>query len=483
MKKMGQGEDSEHPRLALKELKLATDEVKKVTGTNMSEAQILETMNRIGHQHLLQTIAHYERGGKDYFLFPWAERGSLREYWKTTAPTPTPEYVMWLVAQMAGLADAVSKLHDRGCRHGDLKPDNILCFGGQSDATEDTMVPPDRLVVGDLGLAKIHDFITAMRKNIATDTKAGTMMYSPPEYVQGGTAPWSRLFDIWSLGCIYFEFVVWLLRGQHGQQTLSRSVAPNDSERNTFYTLIGGDGTTERQIAVHGTVKQYIEELLNDPRCSESTGLRRVIRLIADEMIVVALPPEGAADAREMAQDHNDEMERTQESESSRIARPVTIRLQPATTIEPEEKKKVRATAHKVHKILTTILSDMKRGITDAIGNLEPSDDPHPPSNKLNLPSHEPDQLAPKPALGTPADHRARSYLNVPVCHRIPQPSRVHPLISHALRAEECTSVILTGLNPMSALLLGVSGATVDRRFPAICVSMLSTWGNGPKKC
>ncbi|KAK3291360.1 uncharacterized protein B0H64DRAFT_331111 [Chaetomium fimeti] len=403
--------DSEHPRLALKELKLATDEVKRVTGTNMSEAQILETMNRIGHQHLLQTIAHYERGGKDYFLFPWAERGSLREYWKTTAPTPTPEYVMWLVAQMAGLADAVSKLHDRGCRHGDLKPDNILCFGGQSDATEDTMVPPDRLVVGDLGLAKIHDFITAMRKNIATDTKAGTMMYSPPEYVQGGTAPWSRLFDIWSLGCIYFEFVVWLLRGQHGQQTLSRSVAPNDSERNTFYTLIGGDGTTERQIAVHGTVKQYIEELLNDPRCTESTGLRRVIRLIADEMIV---------------------MERTQESESSRIARPVTIRLQPATTIEPEEKKKVRATAHKVHKILTTILSDMKRGITDAIGNLEPSDDPHPPSNKLNLPSHEPDQLAPKPALGTPADHRARSYLNVPVCHRIPQPSRFNEAWEHS---------------------------------------------------
>ncbi|KAH6843201.1 hypothetical protein B0I37DRAFT_330891 [Chaetomium sp. MPI-CAGE-AT-0009] len=401
-KKTDQGE--EHPWLALKELKHATEEICRTTGTNMSEADILKTMNEVGHRHLLQTIAHYTLNGKEYFLFPWAERGSLRKYWQTTTPNPTPEYVIWLVGQMAGLADAVSKLHGRKCRHGDLKPDNILCFGRQGDATENTMMPPDRLVIGDLGLAKIHDFITALRKNVATDTKAGTMMYSPPEYVQGGAAPWSRLFDIWSLGCVYLEFVVWLLRGHHGLQKLSQLVAPNDSERNTFYTIIGGDGATEPQIAVHSTVKQYIDDLLSDQRCggeSTMTGLRRVIRLIADEMIVIALPPEGAASTGEMAQAREEQTGRTQDSGSSQTAQPPEIIVQAATTIGAEDKTKVRATAKRVHEVLAKIHHEMKMGITKAM------EDPGP--------SHEPNQQLPtKPALGTPADHRTRSYLSTP---------------------------------------------------------------------
>ncbi|KAK4233569.1 hypothetical protein C8A03DRAFT_38710 [Achaetomium macrosporum] len=399
MKKTDQGE--EHPWLALKELKPATEAVRKITGTDKSEADILEIMNGLCHPHLLQTIAHYRWNDKEYFLFPWAEGGSLRKYWKETTPNPTPEYVEWLVVQMAGLADAISKLHARNCRHGDLKPDNILCFGRQNDATGN--MPPERLVIADLGLARIHDFITALRENIATNTKAGTMMYSPPEYLQGGDAPWSRLFDIWSLGCIYLEFIVWLLRGSNGLLEFSRSVAPKDSERNTFYTIIGGYGTTEQKLAVHPAVTQCIDSILNDSRCGNSTALRRLVRLIADEMVVVALPPDGAADGREKAQAY-EEMERRSSSELSQTAGPFTLRLQAATTIEPQDKTRVRATAGVVHSKLTKLLFEMKAGITAAMGN---STSPHETNQ----------QLPTRPTPGTPADHRVRDSLNVPRNH------------------------------------------------------------------
>lgn len=397
----------EHPWLALKELKLSTEDLYSITGTNMSEAQILEIMNGIGHPHLLQTLAHYKRDDKEYFLFPWAERGSLRKYWENTTPNPTPDYVMWLVEQMAGLSEAVSELHAKKCRHGDLKPDNILCFGGQkkNDATENIMLPPDRLVVGDLGLAKIHEFITALRANVATKTKAGTLMYSPPEYEQGGTAPWSRLFDIWSLGCIYFEFIVWLLHGHDGLRRFSQSVGPNGGEKNTFYTIIEGHGTTEAGLAIHPTVTRWIDDLLSDPRCGTSTALRRVIRLIADEMIVVALPPEGAADGREMAGVY-EEMEQSQTPGPPQTGQPPIIRVRAATTIAAQDKERERATARSVHDKLTKLLGEMKAGITPAMAR--------PPPDEPNQ------QHRTKPAPKSPVDNHGRGTLDVPVRHRIP---------------------------------------------------------------
>jgi serine/threonine protein kinase len=393
--------------LALKELNLSPEDLYRITGTNMTEAQILKIMNGLGHPHLLLTLAHYRRDDKEYFLFPWAERGSLRKYWENTTPNPTPDYVMWLVAQMAGLSDAVSALHSKKCRHGDLKPDNILCFGGQkkNDAAENIVLPPDRLVVGDLGLAKIHEFITAMRENVATKTKAGTLMYSPPEYEQGGTAPWSRLFDIWSLGCIYLEFIVWLLHGNDGLRSFSQSVGPNGGEKNTFYTIIGGYGKIEARLAVHPTVTQWIEKLLSDPRCGTSTALRRVIRLIADEMIVVALPPDGAADGRERAGVDKD-MERIQTPGLPKTGQPPIVRIHAATTIEAQDKERVRATARSVSDKLANLLGEMKRGLTQAMT-------PPPPN--------EPNQPPPaKPAPGSLAGNRGKGALDVPVRRRIP---------------------------------------------------------------
>src|SRR4051794_22480988 len=90
---------------------------------------------RVHGNHVIKAIAFYERPKGDCcLLFPWAERGTLREFWEeeahapTEKPTPDPQLVLWLFQQLHGLMEAVKLMHDQGIRHGDLKPDNILCF-------------------------------------------------------------------------------------------------------------------------------------------------------------------------------------------------------------------------------------------------------------------------------------------------------------------------------------------------------------------
>ncbi len=49
-------------------------------------------------------------------------------------------------------------------------------------------------------------------------------MYEPPEAEVGQNEPRSRRYDVWSMGCIYLEFAIWLLRGENGLQRFRRDL-------------------------------------------------------------------------------------------------------------------------------------------------------------------------------------------------------------------------------------------------------------------
>jgi serine/threonine protein kinase len=72
-------------------------------------------------------IHHYatcEMDNAFYVIFPWADGGNLKEYWKTLAEKErTPDLGVWALRQMLGLSEALAALHEKNCRHGDLKPD------------------------------------------------------------------------------------------------------------------------------------------------------------------------------------------------------------------------------------------------------------------------------------------------------------------------------------------------------------------------
>ncbi|GKT54389.1 serine/threonine protein kinase-44 [Colletotrichum tofieldiae] len=177
-----------------------------------AKAEVLQVVFEMEHPHLIKAVACYKKGSQYFIVFLWAGGGNLRDYWGREPPCKLDgDHVGWVLGQLCGLAGAMKKLHsakDSACRHGDLKPENILCF--EDTRTSDPFSRPF-LIIADVGVAKVHTLVTEMR-NEAMRTLNGTVMYEPPEAVLLLTKkqPQSQQYNVWSIGCIYFEFLGWL---------------------------------------------------------------------------------------------------------------------------------------------------------------------------------------------------------------------------------------------------------------------------------
>ncbi|KAI0902912.1 hypothetical protein F4823DRAFT_569216 [Ustulina deusta] len=161
-------------------------------------------MRKLQHPHLISALAAYERGEDRGFVFPWADGGNLQQFWEKDGIDVDDSLLYWALKQISGLVDGIEKLHGKGTRHGDIKPANIVILkNGANDE--------GNLVIADVGLAKFHATYTRERF-VATTTKYGSRRYEPPE-VQSTTTKFSRKYDIWSFGCTFLEFLIWLLYG------------------------------------------------------------------------------------------------------------------------------------------------------------------------------------------------------------------------------------------------------------------------------
>jgi serine/threonine protein kinase len=196
------------------------------------EADMLEHFGR-DDKHNVRLLARIvERpgyGGEKYsLLFPWADC-DLKEHMETRT-IGGPKEVLWMAEQCYGLADALSFIHDPGPeflsvdqkriygRHGDIKPHNILWFKNDKG---------QRLTFSDMGLTEVHR--DASRSNIPGKSIPHTPTYRPPECdMTGREGHISRSFDIWTLGCVFLEIVVWMLMGPEG-------IASFKKARNTQY--------------------------------------------------------------------------------------------------------------------------------------------------------------------------------------------------------------------------------------------------------
>lgn len=74
-------------------------------------------------------------------------------------------------------------------------------------------------MIADVGISKIPEDYTQDRK--VTNNKYGTEWYDPPEFARledkvsqsERLGMISRRYDTWGLGCIFLDFVVWILYG------------------------------------------------------------------------------------------------------------------------------------------------------------------------------------------------------------------------------------------------------------------------------
>ncbi|RSL49704.1 hypothetical protein CEP54_012298 [Fusarium duplospermum] len=265
-----------NPRVAVKEL------LSSEPGPAEQEASVLEMVRGLPSDHMIKAIAYYQHGEKHYFMFPWAEHGNLWEFWTTGSGARLDKpYIIWVFRQLTGLADAIEKLHDRSqsrsCRHGDLKPENILCFR-HGDNERDTETPAVRMVITDVGLARDHIERTQFRES--TNTRVSTKRYAGPEMDVNPGGALSRRFDIWSMGCIFLELVLWIL---YGKEELVKCTKTLNS---TFYKIIR-DTSGRTTAEVNPIVQKWLSYILKDWRCSEGTALEKLVQLIINKLLVV----------------------------------------------------------------------------------------------------------------------------------------------------------------------------------------------------
>jgi serine/threonine protein kinase len=246
-----------------------------------AEYEALSEVTALNHPHILDLIAAIKRGHDRYFLFSWADGGSLRELWhQHRYVTLNTDVVRESISQLRGLADALDRVHDLGnhgdvsMRHGDLKPENIMVFPDNSII--------GNLKIGDWGLAKKHVVGTEERR-YQTSMRYGTALYEAPEAVRrdlGGGR--SRLYDIWAFGCVALEHVIWLLYGEdeHGR-FLGHLVG---THRDSGFYKLTGEG-----VIVHPEVVRWMDCILMQFPVGTSVG--DIVEIIRTKLLVVELPP------------------------------------------------------------------------------------------------------------------------------------------------------------------------------------------------
>lgn len=248
------------------------------------EANALSDISSLEHAHIIERVAAITMGARHYFMFQWADGGNLREFWeKEPKPKLTPELIQQSVHQLRGLADALVALHhykgEANYRHGDLKPENILRF------KDHTFV--GHFKIADMGLSKRHTEVMDARGG-PTSMKYGTTRYEPPEAVTNPLKARSRLYDVWSLGCIILEYIIWLLYGQDKLLEFSGEI----QEATGCFYLVYREGNHPKA-KVNPTVVTWMDKIADDPECSAPSAIRDLLALVRDRLLVVALQTDG----------------------------------------------------------------------------------------------------------------------------------------------------------------------------------------------
>ncbi|KAK4104406.1 kinase-like protein [Parathielavia hyrcaniae] len=326
-----QAEESERNVFAVKHL------VSKNKADFKREVEILKRVSRDPQdsKHLITLLASYQYQGHYYLMFPWAE-ADIFGFWEITTPKRderegtdelegTGVTGRWIAEQCRGLAEGLAKIHryrrtstDSNleleamafagpsqarrtsllgehqkekqdsprllfCRHGDIKPENILWFPGPAGKKD---YRQSILKITDFGAAEFNIQDSVPRRMGIPASR----MYQPPEaYLPVTNAIIGTSYDIWGLACIYLEFLTWYLGGwPYVQEFLDRRLAPD----NLFYKFNTGtffsvkeNPTGPPSAEVKESVHQFIDELHSHPKCTEF--IHDFLVLVKEDMLVV----------------------------------------------------------------------------------------------------------------------------------------------------------------------------------------------------
>lgn len=207
---------------------------------------------------------------------------TVAQYSQDTAPPEVPRFVIDTADEELTRPPSPQRddEDDENWRHGDIKPENILRFKTPTSNL-------GTLKLADLGRAKRHTLVTRNRPVLEKD-QFRTKHYEPPDlYVQGSDQTMSRLFDVWSLGCVFFECIVWMLHGNKWLENFHNTINVANQDQTPFWSK--NDGIAQ----ISPLVKKCMDAIFQqDPEChgSKHSAIRDLLSIVRDKMLVVDLP-------------------------------------------------------------------------------------------------------------------------------------------------------------------------------------------------
>lgn len=263
----------------------------------------VEMLKRVGYKndfHLIKLLATFSQGGNYHLIFPYAT-ANLREYWENRHQQTFDQVtVLWALRQMAGMASALALVHNYRTtnpmpedgtlrvrkeeavygRHGDIKPENILWFSEVKNLKD----PMGVLQIADFGLGRFHR--QESRSKVDPASLATSPTYMPPEIELRLFV--SRKYDLWSLGCLYLEFVTWLLRGYYGVDEFAEArgkVNPRTKIDDDYFFDILSRPDNSHYGEVREGVMTWVNGLHAHEQCSQA--IHDLLDLIMTSMVVV----------------------------------------------------------------------------------------------------------------------------------------------------------------------------------------------------
>lgn len=165
---------------------------------------MLERLAKAPHSHLTPMLGSWSQDKECSILMPLADC-NLETFLQTAKPpndfVEDTAFVRWFFAQVDGIADGLRSFHSHiGGYHHDLRLRNILVFKG------------DILKISDFGTARLSDLAPSCdseRQSYShrTQSQLSSAGYHAPDLEREGSV--GKPQDVWSLGCILLELVVW----------------------------------------------------------------------------------------------------------------------------------------------------------------------------------------------------------------------------------------------------------------------------------
>ena len=170
-----------------------------------------------------------------------------------------------------------------------IKPENILVF-----SYEDKEV---RFRLSDFSCARIADYIATKSGNkdsYKTGRNPGTPTYRAPES-DGQT---SRPYDMWSLGCVYLEVLVWFIEGYEKLKSFRKSregpVQPGGLWDESFYHTIYKVTEPRKPVT---ELRESVTEKINYLSQHSSDGLKDILDAIPS---LLKIDPKRRLDASQL---------------------------------------------------------------------------------------------------------------------------------------------------------------------------------------